>query len=191
MKKPTIDEYIQALEKMKRCPRDRVGILAELGVTGIGITAGAALSGTIAGAAGAATLAGSTTLASILGGVFVTTTPVGWVIGAAAAGGALACAASKLVRSGGKCDTLKKLSIEELERRIQLLRHEAKSASSHDEKMAKIITGIQYLVVNYFITQDKSTELLAEIEKGHISIEDAFDLVDDLISQFTSSNNKK
>ncbi|MBV5330379.1 MAG: hypothetical protein JZU65_22565, partial [Chlorobium sp.] len=99
MKKLTIEEYVCALEKMKQNPRDRVGILGELGVTGLGLVAGVAASGAVAVAAGAATLAGSTTLASILGGIFVTTTPVGWIIGTAVAGGALAYSAGQLVRS--------------------------------------------------------------------------------------------
>jgi hypothetical protein len=183
MKKPTVDEYVQALEKMKRNSRDRIGILGELGVTGLGLTAGFALSGTVAGAAGAATLAGSTTLASLLGGVFITTTPVGWIVGAAIAGGSLAYAAGKLVRSGGKCDTLRNLTIRELEQRIRLLRQEARLSSTHDEKMPKVITGIQYLVANFHITQEKSTELLAAIEKGQISVDDAFGLIQGFINQ--------
>lgn len=183
MTKPTVDEYIKALERMKSSPRDRVGILGELGVAGLGITAGAALSGTVAGVAGATTLAGSTALASILGGVFVTTTPIGWVVGAAAAGGAIAYAASNLVRSGGKCDAIKKITIRELEQRIRVLRLEAKQAFTHDEKMPKIITGIQYLVANFHITQEKATELLAEIEKGQISVDDAFDLIQNFSAQ--------
>ncbi len=183
MNKPTVEEYVQALEKMKQSPRDRVGILGELGVTGLGVTAGFALSGTVAGVAGVTTLAGSTTLASVLGGVIVTTTPVGWVVGAAVAGGAIAYAASNLVRSGGKCDTLKKLTMLELEQRIRLLRQEARLSSTHDEKMPKVITGIQYLVANFHITQEKSTELLAAIEKGGISVDDAFDLIQGFISQ--------
>ena len=35
MKKLSMEEYIHALEKMKRSPRDRLGILGELGVTGL------------------------------------------------------------------------------------------------------------------------------------------------------------
>ena len=107
MKKLSLEEYVRALEKMKRSPRDRLGILGELGATGIGVTAGIAVSGAAAGVAGAATLAGSTTLASVLGGIFVTATPIGWVVGAAAAGGTLAYAATKAIRSGSKAEFLK------------------------------------------------------------------------------------
>lgn len=185
MKKLTVNEYVQALERMKQSPRDRVGILGELGVTGLGISAGIALSGTVAGAVGAATLAGSTTLATVLGGVFITTTPVGWVVGAAVAGGSLAYAVGKFVRSGGKCDMLKHLTILELEHRIRQLHQDAKATLIPNEKMLKVITGIQYLVVNLHITQEKSTELLAAIEKGQINTDDAFDIIQSFIGPIT------
>lgn len=183
MKKPTIDEYIQALEKMKESPGDRIGILGELGVTGLGVTAGVALSGTVAGAAGAATLAGSTTLASILGGIFVTTTPIGWVVGAAFTGGVLAYTASQMIRSGEKCDIYKTETIKELENRVKILRNEAEDSSLHEEKMKKIITSLQFLVANTIVTQEKSTELLAAIELRILSIDDAFDLVEELLKE--------
>jgi hypothetical protein len=36
----TTDDYIQALEKMKQSPNDRIGILGSLGATGLGAAAG-------------------------------------------------------------------------------------------------------------------------------------------------------
>ena len=183
MKKPTIDEYLCALEKMKRNPRDRVGILGELGVAGLGITAGAALSGSIAAVAGTATLAGSTTLATIMGGVFVTTTPVGWIVGSAMAGGTLAYAAVKLVRSGAKCDTRRKINIRELEERIQELRQKSDNSPDHDEKMKNVITSIQYLVSNLYIKQNKATDILAAIEKKSMSVDEAFEILQAVVKE--------
>lgn len=185
MKKLTIEEYVCALEKMKKSPRDRVGILGELGVTGIGLTAGVAASGSIAAATGAATIAGSTTLASILGGVFVTTTPVGWVVGSAIAGGTLAYSAGKLIRSGSRCDKFKEINIYELEKRISAMRNEAKTAPQQNDKMAKVITSIQYLVSNSHMKQEKSTQILEAIEKKALSVEEAFDLLQAIINEKT------
>lgn len=179
----SIEEYIRALEKMKRSPRDRIGILGELGVTGLGVTAGVALSGTVAAVAGAATIAGSTTLATLLGGVFVTTTPVGWVVGTAIAGGAVAYAAIQLVRSGAKCDTRRKMNISELEERIQKLRQEARNTSEENKKISKVITSIQHLVSNSFLGQDKATEVLAAIEKQNMSVDEAFVLLEAIANE--------
>ncbi|MCY1366411.1 hypothetical protein D9M69_533060 [compost metagenome] len=61
---------------------------------------------------------GSTTLAGMLGGVFVTTTPVGWVIGSAAVMGAAGYGIAKLVRSGSEQDRLRKAFIERQTQRL-------------------------------------------------------------------------
>lgn len=87
--------------------RDRVGVAGESAVVAGSAAAGAALAGSAASVAGASTLLGSTTLAGVLGSVFVTTTPVGWVLGSAVVAGALGYGAVKLVRSGGKQDRLR------------------------------------------------------------------------------------
>ena len=87
--KPTKLEYQNALLKIKESGRDKIGLFGEALGFGIGTVGGIGLAGTVASVAGASTLLGSTTLASILGGVFVTATPVGWVVGAAATAGSL------------------------------------------------------------------------------------------------------
>ncbi|WOE59171.1 hypothetical protein PA12_gene3857 [Pseudomonas aeruginosa] len=94
-----------ALDKLKG--RDRVGVMGEGAALLGGAGAGAALAGSAAGMAGATTLLGSTSLASLLGGVFVTTTPIGWVVGSAAVAGAAGYGIAKLIRSGSKQDQLR------------------------------------------------------------------------------------
>jgi hypothetical protein len=171
------DDYVKALERMKKSSRDRLGILGELGVTGIGVGAGIAASGTIAAAAGGATLAGSSVLASVLGGVFVTSTPVGWVVGSAALGGLLACAAGKLIRGGAKADVRKLLTVEELEKRINLIRRQGQDADHREQKMQALITGLQHLVVNKRISQDKATQVLRAVENDELTPDAALDAI--------------
>ena len=183
MKTLSLDEYVGALEKMKRNPRDRLGILEELGATGIGVTAGVAISGAVASVAGTATLAGSTTLASMLGGIFVTATPVGWVLGAAIAGGSLAYAATKAIRSGSKADLLRVRTIREIEERIRSLKATALNNDSDNQKFAGIISAIQILVANHRLTQKKGTEILAAVEAKQLGVTDAFDLLQALLSE--------
>ena len=187
MKRPSIEEYLRALEKMKRNPRDRVGILGELGVAGLGVTAGVALSGSLAVVAGTATLAGSTTLASILGGIFVTKTPFEWISGAAIAGGALAYIAGKCLRSGSKCDIRREIYIRGLEERIHGLSQEAECRLDYDDKIEQLITGLQYLVSNLYIEQDKATDLLAAVEMKHMSVDEALGLVQTVITEKSTS----
>lgn len=84
--------------------KDRLGTAGEVAGIAGGAAGGAAAAGAVAGALGGTTLLGSSTLASVLGGVFVTTTPIGWVVGCAAVGGIAAYAVAKAVRSGGRED---------------------------------------------------------------------------------------
>ena len=93
-------ESIQELD----IPDDKVELSSDV-MSAIGSGAvGAAAAGSLATAAGASTLLGSTSLASVLGGVFVTTTPIGWVVGAAVAAGAAGYGISKLINSINKDD---------------------------------------------------------------------------------------
>lgn len=175
-------EYIKALEKMKKSPRDRVGVLGELGATGLGGVAGAGLAGATASAAGVATIFGSSTLGSILGGVFVTTTPVGWVVGSVAVGGAVGYGISKLASSGGKNDAIKMMNIRELQERIKTLKNQSQYSHKKNEKMKKVIEGIQLLIKNNKISQDESTALLAGIEKGNMTIDFVFNTIDEILT---------
>jgi len=168
------DDYIKALEKMKNSPRDRIGILGELGATGLGGLAGIGIAASAASAAGVATIAGSTTLGTILGGVFITSTPVGWVVGSIMLGGAIGYGASKLVKSGAKSDQVKQMNINELSERLKELNIQANTTNKINDKMCKFIEGLQILVENNKITQNESTELIASIERGSIEIDAAF-----------------
>jgi len=179
--KVSVEEYIRALEKMKQSPRDRIGILGELGATGLGGVAGVGVAGATASAAGVATLFGSSTLASVLGGVFVTTTPVGWVVGSIALGGTVGYGISKLASSGGKSDAIKKMNIRELKERIAKLKNQSQCPGKPNDKMSKIIEGIQLLIKNNKISQDESTDLLTGIEKGSITIDFAFDTIREIL----------
>ena len=79
-----LKEYRNALKKIENSPRDRIGILGEVGIVAGGIAGGTAAASGVAAVAGASTILGSTTLGGALGGIFVATTPVGWFIGTAA-----------------------------------------------------------------------------------------------------------
>ena len=189
MKKLSLDEYIAALEKMKTSPRDRLGILGELAATGIGAVGGIAASGTAAGIAGATTLAGSTKLAALFGSVFVTTTPVGWVIGAAIVGAGLGHVATKLIKSGLKVDLCKARTIQELEERISTLQRDALTTKTDNEKYSDVISAVQVLVINESISQAKGTQILTAVSKNEISVSEAFELLQGLMKEHDKVNN--
>lgn len=179
----TIDDYIQALETIKRSPGDRIGILGALGATGLAAAGGAAASGSIAALFGATTLLSSSTLGTLLGGVLVTTTPVGWVIGSAAAAAAVGYGLTKLVRSGAKADVVKEINAKDLAAKIEELRAAADTTQVPEEKFGRLVESFQWLVKNKRISQSDCTEYLAGVQTGLISYEYAFATVEKLSQQ--------
>jgi hypothetical protein len=172
-----IDEYIAALEKMKKGRRDRVGVLGELGVTGLAAVAGGFLAWFF-GACSFITIFGYT--------IFVVSNPIGWIVGGATAVGALGYVLARFVRGGGKYDALKKVSIRELEERIQLLRKKARWSVRTEPKVRKIIDSLELLVANGHMSQDTATGLLGAIEKNHLRPREAFDQIQALIEEKAS-----
>lgn len=150
-----------ALEKLKG--RDRVGVVGEGAAVLGGASAGAALAGGVAGAAGATTLLGSTSLASVLGGVFVTTTPIGWVVGSAAIAGAAGYGIAKLIRSGSKQDQLRG----ELSGRIAARLVEHSQPAAEDELEALLAAALKAGTVSSASGQ----AMRAQIEAGLLSVD--------------------
>jgi hypothetical protein len=125
-----------------------------------------AASGTIASVAGASTLLGSTTLASSLGGVFVATTPVGWVVGAAIASAATAYGVSKLVRSGGRHDRLRQEISERLSKRLAKIRSTDTQRSTMDQLQECIAKAMQ----NNHLSNEQAERMLGLVKKGKLDV---------------------
>lgn len=177
----TLEEYLSALEKAKNSPKDRVGILGEIGITGLGVGTGVVISGTIAGVAGASTLFGSSTLGSMLGGVFITATPIGWVVGSAAAAGALAYGAVKLYESGVISNYIKEMDIEEYKKIISDLQKKAKSTFDYEVKYKAFMESIQYAVAQGKITRDKANKFISGVQSRQTDIDFAISTLKGMI----------
>ena len=163
------NQLSQAIEKLKG--KDKVGVIGEV-LTGVtGGAGGVAAAGTLASAAGASTLLGSTSLAGALGGVFVTATPVGWVVGAAVAAGAAGYGISKLVRSGSKHDQIRKQLIKRLEARII---NTNTNTDTVEESQAPLIELRQLLLIaleKNLITDARGESMVRLIENGSMKAE--------------------
>jgi len=146
---------------------DRVGHAGQAILTIAGGVSGVAASGAMASAAGASTLLGSTSLAGALGGVFVTATPVGWVVGAAIAGSATAYGVSKLVRSGGRQDRLRQEISNRLSKRLSALRSKSTQLSALEQLKHSIAQAIE----NGHLSSNQAQRMLRLVENGKLDTE--------------------
>lgn len=169
-----IREYREALEKIKNSPEDRIYIAGKLGFIGLGVATGAMVSSSVAGVAGATTLLGSTTLASLLGGVFVTTTPVGWVIGTAAAGGAITYGLLKFIENGIKNNEKKLQNIKKLEEKIKELETTSHQSMDLDKKYAQVAEMYISLIDYGMITEEEVENVLKMMCNGELDVDLAF-----------------
>jgi hypothetical protein len=160
-----------AIDKLSA--RDKVGVAGE-GLAALGgAAAGVAAAGTIAGAAGATTLLGSTTLASVFGGVFLTATPVGWVIGSAVLAGAAGYGIAKLVRSGSEHDQVRREVIQRLSGRLAALQADAITADCKVElnQLLALIVGTEA------ITEEAAARMVGLVENGSLRPELALERI--------------
>ena len=93
----TKKQIIKMIEELENNPDDKVRILGDVGVTVIGAGLGAAAAGTVASAVGVTSIPVLTTIGSWIGIPLVAATPIGWIIGVAAAGGVATYGISRLV----------------------------------------------------------------------------------------------
>ncbi len=147
--------------------KDKVGVLGETLAAAGGGAAGVAAASTLASAAGVSTLLGSTSLAGALGGVFVTATPVGWVIGAAVAAGAAGYGIAKLVRSGSKQDQVREELIKRLESRLAVL----KKAESIDSSLEELHLLLPVAIERELISDVQAERMVGLIESGALKVE--------------------
>jgi hypothetical protein len=169
----------QAIEKLKG--KDKVGVLGEV-LTGVtGSAAGAAAAGTLASAAGASTLLGSTSLAGALGGVFVTATPVGWVVGAAAVAGAAGYGISKLVRSGSKHDQIREQLIKRLEARITKINIDTDTVEENQAPLIELGELLSIALDKNLITDARAESMVKLMENGSLNPDIAIQRLKSLI----------
>ncbi len=177
---PSKKDYLMALEKLKS--RDKVGVAGELLTSAFSASAGAVSAGTLASIGGASTLLGSSTLGTILGGVFVTSTPIGWVIGCAAGAGALGFGLSKLIASGGKEDAKRKILAEDIKSKI--LKTSNQCEEVYNEKTNQFNDQLKLSIQLNTLTVINAQRLEKLVLDGKLSVEIALDRLNQLNSTY-------
>ncbi|WP_310383959.1 hypothetical protein [Roseateles sp.] len=174
-------QLLKVIDDLEASPSDRVRILGDVGITSVGIGLGAAAAGTVATIAGATAYPVITAAFSWLGPTFVAATPVGWIVGAALAGGALAYGASRLIRNGGLSEGRKRELLQVYRERLQeMQRHElAQDVTAPDRN--RFITSLREVVEKGAVSPQKAFQLIEAVERGAMPLSQAYSLVAGLL----------
>ena len=176
-KKVTKKQLLKVIDELQKSPDDRVRILGDLGISAVGVGLGAAAAGTMATIAGVSSIPVLTTAASWLGVSAVAATPIGWILGIAAAGGALAYAISRLIRDGGMSEGRKKELLYVYQERLReiLCRESAEQVTCNDRN--QFISSLRELIEKEAIAPKKAFQLIEAVERGTIPISEAYSLI--------------
>ncbi|EAQ96921.2 YcjF family protein [Congregibacter litoralis] len=168
--------------------------------TSLGVTGGVAASGSVAAAVGATTILGSSTLGGALGGIFIATTPIGWVVGAGLAGGALGYGATRLIRNGEVQDRAKKSIYERLKKRLA----SAETSSGYEaidvpiqqfeidnkDSYYDFVKQLRKAVSSRTISSEPAERLLGSVTSGAMGIQEAKSILGNTQSETTSEPSK-
>ena len=176
-------QLLKVIAELERAPHDRVRILGEVGISTLGLGLGAAAAGTVAGIAGVTSIPVLTTAASWVGVTAVVATPLGWSLGAAAAGGALAYGVSRWIRNGAMSEGRKReLLVQFRERLIEMEVKERAAEVSQEDKSA-FISSLREVIEKDVISVDRAFELIEAVEVGRITVPDGYRLVNGLLQR--------
>ncbi|NYG35178.1 hypothetical protein HZU83_11230 [Sphaerotilus montanus] len=173
----TKKQLLQVISDLEATPADRVRILGDVGITSLGIGLGAAAAGTAATLAGVTAIPLVTTAASWLGVTAVAATPVGWIIGAALAGGALTYYVSRLIRDGSLSEGRKRELLQTYKERLQEVqrREQAQEVTSSDRNT--FITSLREMIEKDAIPPKKAFQLIEAVERGAMPLSQAYSLI--------------
>ena len=171
------------INELEKHPDDKVRILGDAGVTLVGIGLGAAAAGTLATAAGATSIFGVTTVAGWLGVSAVAATPVGWVIGAAALGGAAAYGISRMIHGGGLSEGRKKELLQQYREDARAVEERELAGNITDGDKTRFIISMKELISKDAIPPEMAKVLIEHVENGRIPLTQAFQLIESLLGE--------
>ena len=168
---------LKVITELQQRPDDRGRILGEVGITAVGAGLGAAAAGTVATVAGVTSIPILTSAASWLGVTAVAATPVGWLLGVAAAGGALAYGVTRLIRSGSIAEGRKKEQLLVYQERLRDARLKERSAQITPRDRNQFISALRELIEKDAIQPQKAFQLIEAVERGAMPVSEAYTLI--------------
>jgi len=167
-------QLLRVIDDLQRSPSDRVRILGDIGITGVGLGLGLAAAGTVAAVAGATSIPVLTTVASAAGMTVVAATPVGWVIGAGIAGAGLAYGVSRMIRGGGISEGRKAELLNVYRDRLRDIQHKEQTDAIAVTDRNQFISSLRELIEKDALKPSKAFYLIQAVEKGALPISEAY-----------------
>ncbi|MBP6422524.1 MAG: hypothetical protein KA271_06510 [Propionivibrio sp.] len=180
-------QLLNVIDELQQKPGDRVRLLGDLGITTLGGTLGVAAAGTVAALAGATAIPAVTTAASWIGITVVAATPVGWLIGGAAAGGAIAYGVSRLIHNGGLSEGRRAELLVHYQERLQAIRRKETRTENGEQVSVgdknQFIGALREIVAKNAIPPVRALDLIQNVENGRISLSDAYRAVTGILRE--------
>lgn len=177
----TKKQLLRMISELEQNPNDKVRILGQTGITLVGVGLGAASAGTIAGMAGATSIWGATTLASWVGVSVVAATPIGWVVGCAAAAGALVYSVSRIIRGGTLSEGRKLELLQKYKEELQDINLRETAGSITESDRTEFIYSMRELIDKELLAPHMAFRLIEQVESGAIPISRAIGLIEDIL----------
>lgn len=172
---PTKEQLLKAIERLERNPDDKIGILADLGITALGA----------AGAGVAAAFFGTTTasipiITALTGIGIAVAAPVGLVAGAAVAGGAAIYGISRLIKDGGFNEGKRNQLLHEYRERIKEIEAKDRRSEVKEDDITNFYVFLKKPLELNLISAEDAYQLIQAVEHGQIPLSQAYKLVGQL-----------
>ena len=177
-KQASKQELLKMIKKLEKNPHDRIGILGEFGVAGIGAVAG----GAAAAVFGATTV--SVPLVTALTGIsLVAAAPLALVAGAAVAGGAATYGVAQLVKGGGYTAGKQAELLRAYQDRLKDIEAKERKDNLQDIDKTNFYIFLKEPLELSLISSEDAQALIAAVENGQMPLIDAYQFVGDILQE--------
>lgn len=172
----TKEQLIKIIEQLESNPNDGVGLLGDVGVTTIGAI------GTGAVAAVFGTTTASIPIITAVTGIGMTVAaPAVIVAGAAVAGGAAIYGLSRLIKDSGSNEGKRKQLVNEYKEKLSETEAKERRNNFDEHDRIKFYSFLKKPLKDNLISPDDAQELMQAVENGHISLSEAYKLVEQVL----------
>lgn len=167
-------DLLRAIKQLEKNPNDRIKILGEVGIAGIGVVAG----GGAAAVLGAST-ASIPVVTALTGVGIAVAAPAALVAGAAVAGGIATYGVVKLATGGAAQEAKRKEIKKRLEKQLHDIETQERKAKVTTPNKNGFIVFLKTPLEQNLITADQAQQMIELLEAGQLSLQEAYQLLNE------------